>query len=65
MHLQPIPKFSSYKRNSPERVCPHCKGPVERVRRHFMDRVVSLVTPVQRYRCRARGWDCTWEGTLS
>lgn len=47
-----------------ESVCPCCNGPVERVRRRFVDRLLSLVAPVQRYRCRAKGWDCDWEGNL-
>lgn len=47
-----------------ERVCPQCDGPVERVRRHFIDRLVSLFRPVHRYRCREKGWSCDWEGNL-
>lgn len=44
--------------------CPYCNSPVDRVRRRFIDRLVSLITPVRRYRCRGHGWDCTWEGRL-
>ena len=44
--------------------CPICSGPVERVRRRFIDRLVSLITPVHRYRCQAKGWGCGWEGNL-
>lgn len=64
MNLLSIPSFSRYRHPAHERVCPHCHGPVQRVRRRFVDRVVSLLKPVQRYRCRARGRDCDWEGTL-
>ena len=48
------------------RVCPKCNGPVRRVRRHFIDRLVSLITPVRRYRCHEKewGWGCDWEGIL-
>jgi len=47
-----------------ERVCPQCNGPVDRVRRRFIDRLVSLIMPVYRYRCRVKGWSCDWEGNL-
>ena len=47
-----------------ERVCPHCNGPVDRVHRRFVDRLISLVKPVHRYRCRSKGWGCDWEGNL-
>jgi len=47
-----------------EPLCPHCNGPVIRVRRRFVDRLVSLLMPVQRYRCRMKGWGCDWEGIL-
>ncbi len=47
-----------------ERVCPQCNGSVNRVRRRFIDRLVSLITPVHRYRCHAKGWGCDWEGNL-
>ena len=47
-----------------EPLCPHCKGPVIRVRRRFVDRLISLLIPVQRYRCRMKGWGCDWEGNL-
>lgn len=65
--------FNTYNNSAPrksaahpahEQVCPHCNGPVERVRRRFLDRILSLFSPVQRYRCRAKGWDCDWEGNL-
>lgn len=52
--------------NHPEQkyVCPHCQGPIDRVRRHLIDRLVSLIAPIRRYRCRAKGRDCDWEGSL-
>jgi hypothetical protein len=46
------------------RVCPQCNGPVERVRRRILDRLVSWIMPVHRYRCRMKGWGCDWEGNL-
>ncbi|MDF1529304.1 MAG: hypothetical protein P1R74_09260 [Sedimenticola sp.] len=45
-------------------VCPKCNGPVKRLRRRFIDRLVSLIIPVRRYHCRAIGWDCDWKGNL-
>lgn len=42
--------------------CPRCSGPVLRVRRRIIDRMISLFVPVHRYRCNALG--CTWEGNL-
>jgi hypothetical protein len=42
--------------------CPLCKGPLIRVRRRFVDRLMSLVRPVSRYRCSI---GCDWEGNLS
>jgi len=42
--------------------CPRCGGKLIRVRRRFADRLLSLVRPVRRYRCRRA--DCLWEGTL-
>lgn len=44
----------------PGPTCPRCHGPVERVRRHLLDRVLSLVVPVRRYRCHH--FSCQWEG---
>lgn len=44
--------------------CPKCSGLVIRQRRRFMDRLVSLITPVRRYRCLSKGWGCDWEGNL-
>jgi hypothetical protein len=42
--------------------CPRCGAALLRVRRKPLDRLVSLVAPLRRYRCRAMG--CGWEGTL-
>ncbi len=42
--------------------CPRCRGPVVRVRRRALDRLVSLVSPRHRFRCA--GFGCGWEGTL-
>jgi len=43
-------------------VCPECHSSVNRVRRRFVDRLVSLFYPVHRYRCRS--FVCSWEGNL-
>jgi hypothetical protein len=46
------------------RTCPECNSPADRVRRRLVDRLVSWITPVHRYRCRMIGWGCDWEGNL-
>jgi hypothetical protein len=46
------------------RTCPECNSPADRVRRRPVDRLVSWISPVQRYRCRMTGWGCDWEGNL-
>jgi len=50
--------------SSRRRVCPQCNSPVDRVRRRFLDRLVSWISPVHRYRCRVKGLGCDWEGNL-
>jgi len=50
-------------RNMPELVdthCPHCGGRLHRIHRHFLDRAISILVPVRRYRCSNR--DCGWTG---
>jgi hypothetical protein len=42
--------------------CPLCGGAVDRVRRRFIDRLLSQILPVYRYRCNMPG--CHWEGNL-
>ena len=44
------------------RICPACSQALIRVARQPIDRLASLFSPVQRYRCRQ--YDCQWEGTL-
>ena len=56
--INPVASFAN------ERVCPECNAPVERVQRRFIDRLVSMITLVHRYRCRDHGWGCDWEGNL-
>ncbi len=43
-------------------LCPLCGSSVERVHRRFLDRLLSLVRPIRRYRCK--GFHCNWEGNL-
>ena len=45
-----------------DRACPQCGGTAYRIRRELLDRVVSLLIPVGRYRCPWIG--CCWEGVL-
>jgi hypothetical protein len=42
--------------------CPRCHGSIVRVRRHLIDRLISLVLRRHRYRCLSMG--CGWEGSL-
>ncbi|MFZ5511404.1 MAG: hypothetical protein ACOZCP_15270 [Pseudomonadota bacterium] len=42
--------------------CPVCGGPVLRIRRRLVDRIISLLRPVARYRCQSAR--CQWEGNL-
>jgi hypothetical protein len=44
------------------RRCPLCHSSINRIPRRFVDLVLSLFTPVQRYRCRS--FSCDWEGNL-
>lgn len=44
------------------RRCPVCHGTTNRIPRGFLDLLISLFTPVQRYRCRTFG--CEWEGII-
>jgi hypothetical protein len=43
-----------------ELVCPECGGDLHRTHRHWPDRVVGLLVPVRRYRCKNQ--DCLWSG---
>jgi hypothetical protein len=42
--------------------CPRCSGGVVRIRRRALDKLMSVVSPRQRFRCAVFG--CGWEGTL-
>ena len=42
--------------------CPRCQASVLRVRRRLLDRLISAVYPVHRYRCHSI--ICHWEGNL-
>ena len=44
------------------RKCPNCGGGVYRTSRRAVDRLLSLIIPVQRYHCMAL--ECTWVGNL-
>jgi predicted RNA-binding Zn-ribbon protein involved in translation (DUF1610 family) len=43
-----------------EHACPVCGGDLRRLHRRWSDRLVSLLLPVGRYRCRNK--ECGWEG---
>lgn len=40
--------------------CPRCSGPIHRVHRHTIDRLISLYVPVRRYSCASA--QCGWRG---
>ena len=42
--------------------CPHCNGPIKRIPRRFIDRLLSMFSSIHRYRCRSM--QCGWEGNL-
>jgi hypothetical protein len=42
--------------------CPLCNARVNRISRRLIDRVISVVHPVHRYRCDS--FTCHWEGNL-
>ena len=44
------------------RTCPRCQGALTRVKRRYVDRLISIVIPVHRYRCIASS--CGWKGNL-
>lgn len=44
------------------RPCPVCNGSTNRIPRRLIDLILSIFTPVRRYRCRSMS--CTWEGNL-
>jgi len=43
------------------RRCPNCGADLLRVRRCPIDRLVSLIVPVRRFRCA----ECAWEGLVT
>jgi len=42
--------------------CPVCNAHTHRIPRRFIDRLLSIFTPLRRYRCQSM--KCTWEGNL-
>lgn len=56
---------SARKRSTPRPAyrCKVCKGPVYRVHRHFLDRLINVFVRVRRFRCTEPG--CVWEGRLA
>ena len=42
--------------------CPKCNGRAVRIRRRAIDRCVSLVYPIKRYRCSSY---CGWKGNIA
>ena len=43
-------------------ICPECRAILNRLPRRLIDRLMSIVYPVHRYRCRS--FLCGWQGTL-
>lgn len=46
-----------------ETACPRCNASVVRIYRRFVDRMVSMIHPVRRYRCQS--FICRWEGNIA
>lgn len=44
------------------RPCPVCNGSTDRIPRRLVDLLVSIFTPVHRFRCRSVS--CIWEGNI-
>lgn len=42
--------------------CPQCGGRLIRIARRPIDRALSLIAPVRRYRCQ--NFSCQWEGRV-
>lgn len=61
-HLAPGAKAAGYVGNT-KHTCPRCHGNLIRTPRRFIDRLRSLFTPVQRYRCDR--FSCRWVGNHS
>ncbi len=40
--------------------CPKCDGPIHRIHRKPLDRLISVYVPVRRYRCHQS--ECNWNG---
>ncbi len=60
-HLAPGAKAAGYVGNT-KHTCPRCHGNLIRRPRRFIDRLHSLFTPVQRYRCDR--FSCRWIGNI-
>ncbi len=41
--------------------CPNCASYASRIRRRFIDRIISVLVPVNRYKCHY----CQWHGNVS
>lgn len=42
--------------------CPLCGEHAKRIHRRFIDRLISIFTPVQRYQCQ--NFSCSWKGNI-
>lgn len=43
-------------------ICPACASYATRIHRRLIDRVISLIIPVHRYRCH--NYQCQWQGNV-
>ncbi len=48
--------------SDPTHPCPDCGGYTFRVRRRYIDRLISLFKPVRRYQCQ--DYNCMWRGNI-
>ncbi len=51
--LMTMPRFTT-------KECPRCGKELHRIHRHRLDRLLNLLVPVRRYRCKDR--ECGWQG---
>ncbi len=42
--------------------CPNCAGYTQRIHRRYVDRLMSVVVPVKRYKCH--DYHCGWKGNV-
>ena len=63
MRRAPHPDRAAYPEHAGSQACPACgERCLIRIRRRFIDRLLSLFVRLQRFRCQQ--FECQWEGNL-